>query len=72
MINHILSEHRNHYEEQYYRVYVSDLLRLILKQLGIGVEKRYAELIEPPRDEDNKSADEIALEVITKAGLKGH
>lgn len=42
----------------------------IAESMGVQVNARYAELIRP-RERDERSADEIALDVIKRAGLKG-
>lgn len=71
LIDYVISEYESYIEDQAYKNYTSDIFKLILKQLGVEVEKRYADVIKPPRKGNDKSADEVALEVIQKAGLKG-
>ena len=55
-------------EEKVYRSYTGDLLKTIAESIGATVNYRFIELLEPPKDE--KTGDEIALEVIKRAGLK--
>lgn len=64
-------------EEQHaetYRVYVSDALRIISENTarfggGTFVKQRYYDVINPPRA-DERSGDEIAEDIIKRAGLK--
>ena len=58
------------YEEKLFRSYVSDLLKVVAEGKTAAVNYRYADLIEQPKQEE-KTADEIAIEVIKRAGLKG-
>lgn len=55
-----------------YRVYVTDVLRGMSSQFGGKVEHRFADLIntDKPIKQDDRSGDEIALDVINKLGLK--
>lgn len=52
-----------------YEAYVTDILKGISESLGMTVNSRFYDLVNP-MSETEKSADEIALEVIKKAGLK--
>lgn len=70
LIDHIVLEHNARVEERVYRDYTSDMLMSIAESMGVQVNARYAELIRP-RERDERSADEIALDVIKRAGLKG-
>ena len=58
--------------EQYaYRSYTADLLKVIAESMGAEVNSRFVDIVDLSHKEDTRSADEIALEVIEKAGLKG-
>lgn len=52
-----------------FRNYVSDLLKAIAERHEITVDYRYSEIINPKK-KDNRTGDEIALEVIRNAGLR--
>jgi len=59
-------------EEKLYRVYTTDVLLGIFNRLlpqGNVIKERYYDMITPAKTSE-KSGDEIALEVIRKAGLK--
>lgn len=59
-------------EERVFRSYVGDLLMLLAEGKVAQVQYRYAELIAKPSEEEEKTADEIVLEVMERAGLKGN
>ena len=65
------AEHNLRIEEKVFRGYICDLVMLMAEGKIAQVQYRYADLIEKPKEETEKTADEIALEVITRAGLKG-
>ena len=67
----MIAEHNMRYEEKLFRSYVSDLLKILVEGKTATVNYRYADLIEQPKQEEEKTADEIAIEVIKRAGLKG-
>ena len=71
LIDHVIAEHNKRNEERLFRGYVGDLLMIIVEGKTATVNYRYADLIERPKQEKQKTADEIAIEVITRAGLKG-
>lgn len=71
VIEHVVAELNVRTEQRVYRSYSSDLLKAIAESLGVQVNYRFAEAIETPEDEDMRSADEIAMDVIKRAGLKG-
>lgn len=57
-----------------YRVYVSDTLRIISENTarfggGTFAKQRYYDVINPPKV-DGRSGDEIAADIIERAGLK--
>lgn len=67
-----------HVRDMVYRTYVTDCLALISKNAaysagpyggdGRYMAKRFSEIFNPP-PVDNRTGDEIAAEIITKAGL---
>ena len=72
VIDHIIAEHNNRMRNNAYKVYVTDLLKCLAESWGATVDNRYADIIaEPPKDDD-KTGDEVALEVIERIGLKPH
>jgi hypothetical protein len=74
VIEHCVSAYNERCRQQVYQCYVADGLKSISEAVaghlgGPYLQERYVDLIgEGERDE--RSADEIALEVIKKAGLK--
>lgn len=57
-----------------YRVYVSDTLRIISENTarfggGVYTKQRYYDVINPPKV-DTRTGDEIAADIIKRAGLK--
>lgn len=69
VIEHVISEARARNEERLYRIYASDMLKAIAEGVGFEVNMRYADII---NDEvDTRTGDEIAAEIIEKAGLRG-
>lgn len=69
VIDHVKAEHNIRMEEKVYRDYTADLLKVVAESIGATVSCRYHDLIDRPQ-ETEKTGDEIALEVITRAGLK--
>jgi protein-disulfide isomerase-like protein with CxxC motif len=61
----------NDQKDAAYRIYVTDTLRLIAQSTGQCFERRFVELLDeangPP--EITKSGEEIAADVIARAGL---
>ena len=60
-------------EEKIYRVYVTDVLKMAAEKdmlHTLQISSRYIDLLEKPI-ENEKTGDEIALDVINRAGLKG-
>lgn len=56
-------------EARSFKIYVADLLKSVAEFCGAEVNYRYADIISV-REKDTRTGDEIALEVIQKAGLK--
>lgn len=69
VIDHMVAEHNQRGQEQLYRAYTSDVLKAIAESIGVVVYHRYEDLIATPSEEE-KTADEIAMEVMKKAGLR--
>ena len=64
----------SHEKDIVYRVYVTDALEIIAYNLakvygGKTMSRRFLDIIKP-KQEDNRTAEEIIKEVITRAGLK--
>lgn len=55
--------------EQACRIYMADCLQLILERCGGVVVERFADILHP-KPQDRRSGDEIAAEVIQKAGIE--
>jgi len=70
VIDHVICEHNNRMEQYNYRNYTSDLLQIIAEQMGAEINIRYADTLKHQEQKQEKSADEIALDVIKRAGLK--
>ena len=70
VIDHVICEHNRKSEQSLYMSYTSDIFKAIAESLGVQVNYRFSDMISP-KEEDMRSGDEIALEVIRRAGLKG-
>lgn len=70
VVEHVMAEYNNKIEKRLYRCYTSDMLKAVAEGMGATVNSRFADLLEnEPQDE--RTGDEIALDVIKRAGLKG-
>lgn len=75
VMEHCILAYNTYIEQQLYREYVTDGLRCLSESVanyygGTYLQKRYADIIHGfKEEEDERSADEIVLEVIEKAGL---
>lgn len=69
VIEHVVAEHDKRMQEKAYRIYMSDLAMCLVESFGGEVTRRYADIIsnEPVNE---KTGDEVALEVIRRLGLK--
>lgn len=72
VIEHILSAYIAELEERRYRAYITDALLILTKNTakyagGDYLQERWAAKFIP---QDTRSGDEIALDVIRRAGLK--
>ena len=56
-------------EEKAYKVYITDVVKSIAESFGASVTKRYIDLIDS-EPEDERTGDEVAMEVIQRLGLK--
>lgn len=64
-----MCEHDNRMHEKVYRSYTADLLKVICESMGATVGQRYIDLIKE-KPQETRTGDEVALEVIKRAGLK--
>lgn len=74
VIEHCVSLFNRRQKEQIYRNYVTDTLKMINDNLtkisgGQYMKTRYAELVEPQL-KDERTGDEIAIDIIKRARLK--
>jgi len=70
VLEHCVAEQERRFEEKAYRVYTSEVLKSIAETLGVKMYKSYTDIINRI-PEDTRTGDEIALDIITRAGLKG-
>lgn len=75
VIEHCVSAFSEHNQEKAYRIYLTDAIMCISETVanmgggGFYMEKRYIDIIEP-QEEIEYDPDEIALDIITRAGLR--
>lgn len=70
VIEHVIAEHNDRAEKRLYRCYTTDMLKAIAEGMGATVNSRFVDsLNNEPQDET--TGDEIALDIIKRAGLKG-
>ena len=74
VIEHCVSLFNRRQKEQIYRNYVTDTLKMINDNLtkiygGQYMKTRYADMVEPKK-QDTRTGDEIARDIIKRAGLK--
>lgn len=67
-LTYVLCRIKQHEQEVAYRFYMSDFLYYMGK--GMVLEQRYRDIAFSTKKVDTRSADEIALDVIKRAGLK--
>lgn len=76
VIDHCVKMYNDAQRQETYKIYVSDVLRILAentaKIVGGGyIKKRYIELMEPEKcKKDNRSAQEIIDDVVNKSGIK--
>ena len=73
-MRHVLAQYRREQEDKAYRIYVTDALRLISENTassvgGKYITARFADVIAPPKEEDNRTCEEITAEIIARCGL---
>lgn len=71
MIDHIVCENNKNEKELAYKVYTSDMLKVLAKAWGYDVGVRYIDAITKEEPEEEQTGDEIVIAVMQKAGLKG-
>ena len=73
-MRYVLAQYRREQEDKAYRIYVTDALRLISENTassvgGKYITARFADVIAPPKEEDNRTCEEITAETIARCGL---
>lgn len=73
-MRYVLAQYRREQEDKAYRIYVTDTLRLISENTassvgGKYITARFADVIAPPKEEDNRTCEEITAEIIARCGL---
>lgn len=73
-MRYVLAQYRWEQEDKAYRIYVTDALRLISENTassvgGKYITARFADVIAPPKEEDNRTCEEITAEIIARCGL---
>ena len=70
VIEHVVAEYNDKVQKRLYRCYTTDMLKAIAEGMGATVGSRFVDLFNnEPQDE--RTGDEIALDIIKRAGLKG-
>lgn len=70
VIEHVVAEYNDKVQKRLYRCYTTDMLKAIAEGMGATVGSRFMDLFNnEPQDE--RTGDEIALDIIKRAGLKG-
>ena len=70
VIEHCICEHNKRMKERDYQIYMTDLLKGLAEFVGLQVNVRYADLFKVQTEQEEKTGDEGALEVIKNIGLK--
>lgn len=73
-MRYVLAQYRREQEDKAYRIYVTDALRLISENTassvgGKYITARFSDVIAPPKEEDNRTCEEITAEIIARCGL---
>ena len=73
-MRYVLAQYRREQEDKAYRIYVTDALRLISENTassvgGKYITARFGDVIAPPKEEDNRTCEEITAEIIARCGL---
>lgn len=69
VIEHVIIEYNIESEEKFYKTYVTDLLKTLAEINNITVSGRFIDLLNVS-PEPEKTGDEIAKDIIERAGLK--
>lgn len=69
VVEHCISAFNEKQKEETYRLYVTEILRGIGKQVGVSFSMSYTELIESmkPQKEETRTADEVIDDIKEKA-----
>lgn len=73
MISNCVSFFKRQSEEKAFRIYTTEMLRGIAKTMGLQIEQRYLDIIEPHQQEETRTADEVISDIkakIRKGGKK--
>ena len=65
MISNCVSFFKRQNEEKAFRIYTTEMLRGIAKSMGLQIEQRYLDFIEPQK-EDTRTADEVITDIKAK------
>lgn len=73
-MRYVIAQYRREQEDKAYRIYVTDALRLISENTassvgGKYITARFADVIAPPKEEDNRTCEEITADIIARCGL---
>ena len=74
-MRYVIARYKAEQREMAYRIFVTDCLRITtentaaLSKEGSYVSKRYYDIINPP-PVDDRTGDEIVLDIISRAGLE--
>lgn len=69
VIEHVITEYKIESEEKFYKTYITDLLKTLAEINNITVSGRFIDLLNVS-PEPEKTGDEIAKDIIERAGLK--
>lgn len=69
VIEHVIAEYEIESEEKFYKTYITDLLKTLAEINNITVSGRFIDLLNIS-PEPEKTGDEIAKDIIERAGLK--
>ena len=76
VINLIYAEYKRQQEEQTYRIYITEAIKLLTENTakvvrGQMISERYYEIINhKQKHEEKKSGDEVVLDIVDRAGLE--
>ena len=82
VVDHVIASFQREQEEEFYRMYVTDCLRILTENTthyviagygnvdyGAHIKERWAEMRKKVEPKEEKSGDEIAADIIARAGL---